>query len=199
MLRYLTLPDVLQASLNNLQAEVQQLKDNSVHSKKRVFEMMMSLLKDLGDIGTVVGGNASEFKVQVMLFSVWSQAGRLIILKRKKTVYLQIPSLQVFFIHYSHKWAAVRKSRKSSPLLVSMSAKWNLKSKRLYKDAVNWNPSRWELRILFRKRCYSLVLDFYKDIYDSIVSRSRFYLPTLFISDWFQQEIRKPWKGVKWQ
>lgn len=64
------LPDSSQASLNNLQAEVQQLKDNSVHSKKRVFEMMMSLLKDLGDIGTVVGGNASEFKVQVMLFSV---------------------------------------------------------------------------------------------------------------------------------
>ena len=51
--------------MNNLQAEVQQLKDNSVHSKKRVFEMMMSLLKDLGDIGSVVGGNASEFKPQV--------------------------------------------------------------------------------------------------------------------------------------
>ena len=64
------IPYFLQASLNNLQAEVQQLKDNSVHSKKRVFEMMMSLLKDLGDIGTVVGGNASEFKVQAMLFSV---------------------------------------------------------------------------------------------------------------------------------
>ncbi len=49
--------------MNNLQAEVQQLKDNSLHSKKRVFEMMMSLLKDLGDIGSVVGGNTSEFKV----------------------------------------------------------------------------------------------------------------------------------------
>ena len=57
-----------QSSLNNLQAEVQQLKDNSLHSKKRVFEMMMSLLKDLGDIGTVVGG--SEFKVCVVFLVI---------------------------------------------------------------------------------------------------------------------------------
>ena len=55
--------------MNNLQAEVQQLKDNSLHSKKRVFEMMMSLLKDLGDIGTVVGGNTSEFKVKDVDFA----------------------------------------------------------------------------------------------------------------------------------
>ena len=57
---------LLQSTLNNLQSEVSQLKDNSLHQKKRVFEMMMSLLKDLGDIGTVVGGNSADFKVNVL-------------------------------------------------------------------------------------------------------------------------------------
>lgn len=34
-----------------------------MHQRKRVTEMMMSLLKDLGDIGTIVGGNTAETRV----------------------------------------------------------------------------------------------------------------------------------------
>lgn len=39
------------------------MKDSIAHQKKRVTEMMMSLLKELGEIGSVIGGNAAEFKV----------------------------------------------------------------------------------------------------------------------------------------
>lgn len=46
-----------------LQGELDQLRDSTLHQRKRVTEMMMSLLKDLGDIGTIVGGNAAETKV----------------------------------------------------------------------------------------------------------------------------------------
>jgi len=48
--------------VNNLETELQQSKDNNLHQKKRIMEMMMSLLKDLSEIGTVVGGNVAEFK-----------------------------------------------------------------------------------------------------------------------------------------
>lgn len=46
-----------------MQAELDSLRDTTIHQKKRVVEMMSSLLKDLGDIGAVIGGNASENKV----------------------------------------------------------------------------------------------------------------------------------------
>jgi kinesin family protein 5 len=53
------------STLNSLEGELQTLKDTNLHQKKRVMEMMMSLLKDLGEIGSVVGGNAAEFKPNV--------------------------------------------------------------------------------------------------------------------------------------
>ncbi|KAL5006438.1 hypothetical protein ScPMuIL_015244 [Solemya velum] len=52
-------------SLSMLQGELDQLRDSTLHQRKRVTEMMMSLLKDLGDIGTIVGGNAAETKLNV--------------------------------------------------------------------------------------------------------------------------------------
>lgn len=55
---------VFQALINNIQAELDSLRDTSTHQKKRVVEMMSSLLKDLGDIGAIVGGSAAENKVR---------------------------------------------------------------------------------------------------------------------------------------
>lgn len=48
--------------MNGLQAELEQLRDSSLHQKKRVTDMMVSLLKDLGDIGGIIGGSAGENK-----------------------------------------------------------------------------------------------------------------------------------------
>ncbi|XP_070567083.1 kinesin heavy chain-like isoform X2 [Ptychodera flava] len=50
------------SSLSTTEAELQQLKENDAHQKKRVMEMLRSLMKDLGEIGSVVGGNAAEIK-----------------------------------------------------------------------------------------------------------------------------------------
>ncbi|XP_076461046.1 kinesin heavy chain-like [Babylonia areolata] len=50
------------SKLNSLQSELESLKDTSLHQKKRVTDMMVSLLKDLGDIGAVIGGSAGENK-----------------------------------------------------------------------------------------------------------------------------------------
>lgn len=49
--------------LNSAQNELQQMKDHSVHQKKRTNEMLTSLLKDLAEIGIVLGGPAGEAKV----------------------------------------------------------------------------------------------------------------------------------------
>jgi len=48
-------------SLNEVQSQLQHTKDNSLHQKKRVIEMMTSLLKDLSEIGNIIG-NQAEFK-----------------------------------------------------------------------------------------------------------------------------------------
>jgi len=63
-----TLSDDLSKKLsviNSLEADLSQAKDNNLHQKKRAMEMMMSLLKDLSDIGSVVGGNAADFKPSI--------------------------------------------------------------------------------------------------------------------------------------
>lgn len=47
----------LQSILSSLDSELQKLKEMSNHQKKRVTEMMSSLLKDLTEIGIAVGSN----------------------------------------------------------------------------------------------------------------------------------------------
>jgi len=50
------------AKINSVQSELDALKDSSSHQKKRVVEMMSSLLTELGDIGAVIGGTAADNK-----------------------------------------------------------------------------------------------------------------------------------------
>ncbi|ESO96729.1 hypothetical protein LOTGIDRAFT_143701, partial [Lottia gigantea] len=50
-------------TLNSVQSEFETLRDSSLHQKKRSSDMMLSLLKDLSEIGTIIGGSAAESKV----------------------------------------------------------------------------------------------------------------------------------------
>lgn len=52
----------LQSVLSSLDSELQKLKEMSNHQRKRVTEMMSSLLKDLAEIGIAVGSN--DIKVE---------------------------------------------------------------------------------------------------------------------------------------
>lgn len=52
----------LQSILSSLDSELQKLKEMSNHQRKRVTEMMSSLLKDLAEIGIAVGSNDIKVK-----------------------------------------------------------------------------------------------------------------------------------------
>lgn len=51
--------------MNEAQAELEETKDfNSAH-KRRVQEMLSSILRDLNEVGTALGSSASDFKVRI--------------------------------------------------------------------------------------------------------------------------------------
>lgn len=56
-----------QTALNTTSAELQVLRDTSVHQRKRIADMLTHLLKDLGEIGVAIGGDES-LKVQNTTF-----------------------------------------------------------------------------------------------------------------------------------
>ena len=47
--------------MNTFENEVSQLKDNNLHQRKRIIELMGSLMKDLSEMGSTV--DVAEFKV----------------------------------------------------------------------------------------------------------------------------------------
>ena len=51
-----------QTQLNSVQSELQSIKDASTHQRKRVNEMLRSLLTDLGEVGSVISKNSSDLK-----------------------------------------------------------------------------------------------------------------------------------------
>ncbi|XP_059475702.1 kinesin heavy chain [Neocloeon triangulifer] len=51
-----------QSQLNNTSTELQQLKDMSTHQRRRITEMLTNLLKDLGEIGSSIGGDGGDIK-----------------------------------------------------------------------------------------------------------------------------------------
>ncbi|XP_015911040.1 kinesin heavy chain [Parasteatoda tepidariorum] len=50
------------SQLNTAQNELQQMKDQTMHQRKRTTEMLTNLLKDLGEVGHVLGNNCAETK-----------------------------------------------------------------------------------------------------------------------------------------
>ncbi|XP_068249811.1 kinesin heavy chain-like [Palaemon carinicauda] len=50
------------ASLSSATSELQTVKDSQVHQKKRINEMLVSLLKDLGEVGTIIGTSNDAMK-----------------------------------------------------------------------------------------------------------------------------------------
>merc|ERR1719322_580484 len=72
---YNTVSDELsqkQSQLNSMQSELQSIKESATHQRKRINEMLRSLLTDLGEVGTLVSKNdlkkpdspANESKVE---------------------------------------------------------------------------------------------------------------------------------------
>ncbi|MPC32081.1 Kinesin heavy chain [Portunus trituberculatus] len=55
-----------QTALTSMQGELQQIRDSSVHQKRRMNEMLCSLLNDLGEVGHVVGGTAGDLSLKVV-------------------------------------------------------------------------------------------------------------------------------------
>ncbi|XP_045108156.1 kinesin heavy chain-like isoform X2 [Portunus trituberculatus] len=53
-----------QTALTSMQGELQQIRDSSVHQKRRMNEMLCSLLNDLGEVGHVVGGTAGDLSLK---------------------------------------------------------------------------------------------------------------------------------------
>uniref|UniRef100_A0A2P2HY08 Kinesin-like protein n=1 Tax=Hirondellea gigas TaxID=1518452 RepID=A0A2P2HY08_9CRUS len=52
-----------QASLNSVSSEFQTLKDSQLHQKKRITEMFGSMLKELNEIGTIIGSSNESLKL----------------------------------------------------------------------------------------------------------------------------------------
>lgn len=48
------------SALNSSQSELQQMREQTIHQKKRLNEMLSNLMKDLGEVGIVLGANPTS-------------------------------------------------------------------------------------------------------------------------------------------
>ena len=55
----------VQAALTSATSELQTVKDSQLHQKKRINEMLVSLLKDLNEVGTIIGTSNDAMKVKL--------------------------------------------------------------------------------------------------------------------------------------
>jgi hypothetical protein len=56
-----------QTSLNGIQEELDSIRDASHTQRKRFLDMILVLLRDVGDIGSIMGGQMNEQKVDRFL------------------------------------------------------------------------------------------------------------------------------------
>jgi len=112
-------------SLNNIEAELQSIKDASSLQKKRTTEMMISLLKDLSEIGTVVGGNAFDMKKPYVDLSDKIEeeftVARLYVSKMKseiKTLAVRCQNLEQFQTESKEKLESAQKELDDCRLLI---------------------------------------------------------------------------------
>lgn len=66
-----------QSVLASLDSELQKLKEMTNHQKKRVTEMMSSLLKDLAEIGIAVGSNDIKVRHRVAVQHICRMKGEI--------------------------------------------------------------------------------------------------------------------------
>lgn len=52
-----------QASLNGIREELEGLREASQTHRKRFLDMILVLLRDVGDVGSIIGGQMNEQKV----------------------------------------------------------------------------------------------------------------------------------------
>lgn len=60
---------LLQAVLNEVQAELQQIQEGTTVHKRRVQDMLANILRDLSEVGSLVGGNVADMKVSAYFSS----------------------------------------------------------------------------------------------------------------------------------
>ncbi|XP_064613809.1 kinesin heavy chain-like [Liolophura sinensis] len=112
------------STLNSVQNELDSLKDSTLHQRKRVTEMMASLLKDLGDIGGIVGGNAAESKPDVVASEKIEEeftVARLYLSKMKsevKTLVSRCQQLEVFQTDNNKRLEVTEKDLSDCRLLI---------------------------------------------------------------------------------
>ncbi|PRD22634.1 UNVERIFIED_CONTAM: Kinesin heavy chain [Trichonephila clavipes] len=113
------------SQLNTAQNELQQMKDNTLHQRKRVTEMLTSLLKDLGEVGHVLGNNTVETKFSAEVSGKIEEeftVARLFISKMKsevKALTTRCHQLEAFQTDCNKKIEANEKELAEGRLLIS--------------------------------------------------------------------------------
>lgn len=58
----------VQSNLTGISAELQQMRESNIISKKRITDMLSKLLADLGEVGSVIGGSATDMNTTVRFY-----------------------------------------------------------------------------------------------------------------------------------
>jgi kinesin family protein 5 len=113
------------SQLNTAQNELQQMKDHTLHQRKRVTEMLTNLLKDLSEVGHVLGNNSVDTKFSAEVSGKIEEeftVARLFISKMKsevKALTTRCHQLEAFQADCNKKIEANEKELAEGRLLIS--------------------------------------------------------------------------------